>query len=117
MKSFKIPEQHTQSYWAGCILAMLDRYYPDYNFSFVEAVTHYHALKELVGPTTWAILKTRRKFQDLITNYEETAYQPYKPRCVIGGYQEFIIGYNTVYANSSLRRIRNKERSQYSIGK
>lgn len=106
------PDQYTQSYWAGCIVALADKYGIEYKFSVVEAMTHFYSLKELFGPVTWAILKTRRRFQDYIKAYELLAYQATWPESMIGSYQEFIVGYFMLYRRSKYRQQRSGERTR-----
>lgn len=108
----KYPEQYTQAYWAGTIVALLDHWKPDNKVSIAQAMIHFHSLKELIGSTIWATLKTRHGYQPYIHMYEALTYQPRLPKSMIGGPREFIFGYYSIARREQHRRKANRERSQ-----
>lgn len=109
--SLKTPEQYTQAYWAGAIMALLDHWKPNHGISIAQAMVHFHALQELIGPATWTMMKTRRGFERYIYMYERLIYQPTLPKSMIGGAREFIFGYYSIARREQHRRKVNLERS------
>lgn len=112
VSSLNIPEQYTQAYYAGAIMALLDHWKPNHGISIAQAMVHFHALQELTGPVLWTELKTKYRYQYYTQMYERLIYQPYLPKSMIGGAREFIFGYYSIARRERHRRKANKERTQ-----
>lgn len=110
--SLSKPEQYTQAYWSGAIMALLDHWKPLHGVSLVEAMVHFHALQELIGPATWMSMKTMRAFEQYIYMYEKLTYQPMLPKSMIGGAREFIFGYYSIARRDKHRRKVNVKRAR-----
>lgn len=96
-------------------MALLDHWKPSHKVSLVEAMVHFHALPELIGPTTWIQLKTRKGYQRYIFMYEALTYQPNLPKIMIGGPREFIFGYYSIARREQHRLKANRERTQAEL--